>query len=335
MHQSSTSFLDRLALIVGVQPLGAVPVREMWREVFSAHSEEEVERCLAAGTPDTTPALATIPTQWPRPWVFGRLLVLALGVYGAFILAWTQSGNRNLIPGLILAGSFAVPMSTLVLFFEFNVRRNVSMYQLMRLLLIGGVLALLLSLFMYHVTDEFPIQWLGASVAGLVEEPAKLLTLAIVINNPRYRYTLNGLLLGAAVGTGFAAFESAGYAFRAGLEGGSGVMREVIFDRVLLAPFAHIVWTAMAAGALWRVKRDRPFDWNMIQEPRFKRVFLTAVVLHMIWDSDFELPGNLLFLLVGCIGWFVVAALIQEGLEEIRVEQTYFPMGDPGPGPAR
>jgi RsiW-degrading membrane proteinase PrsW (M82 family) len=321
VHQRTIKFPDRLARALGVQPLRHVPLRAMWTEVFRAHSEEDVERCLAAGAPQTTPPLAAVSTEWPRPWVFGRLLVLALAIYGAFVIAWTHSGNRNLIPGLILAGSFAVPMSILVLFFECNVRRNVSLYQVMRLLLLGGVLALLLSLFMYRVGAAFPIQWLGASLAGLVEEPAKLLTLAIVINSRRYRYTLNGLLLGAAVGTGFAAFESAGYAFRAGLEGGSLLMRDVILTRGLLAPFTHIVWTAMAAGALWRVKRGAPFRWTMLHEPRFGRVFAVAVMLHMIWDSSFQLLGNLPYLLAGLAGWFMVASLIQEGLQEIRDEQ--------------
>jgi RsiW-degrading membrane proteinase PrsW (M82 family) len=322
VHQRTIIFLDRLAHTVGVQPLHAMPLRAMWTEVFAAHSEEDVERVLAAGAPATTPSLAAVSTQWPRPWVFGRLLVLALLVYGAFVLAWSASGNRNLIPGLILAGSFAVPMSTLVLFFECNVRRNVSLYQVMRVLLLGGVLAMLLSLFVYRIGAAFPLQGLGASVAGLVEEPAKLLTLAILINNPRYRFTLNGLLLGAAVGTGFAAFESAGYAFRAGLEDGTLVMRDVIETRGLLAPFTHIVWTAMAAGALWRVKRAAPFNWRMVQEPRFRRVFAVAVVLHMIWDSDIPVLGDFLYLLVGAAGWFMVASLIQEGLEEIRAEQA-------------
>jgi RsiW-degrading membrane proteinase PrsW (M82 family) len=324
VHQRTEIFIDRLARAVGVQPLRSVPLRALGSEVFRAHSEEDVERCLAVGAPQTTPPLAAVSTEWPRPWVFGRLLILALAVYGAFSIAWTHSGNRNLIPGLILAGSFAVPMSILVLFFECNVRRNVSLYQVMRLLLLGGVLALLLSLFMYRVGAAFPIQWLGASIAGLVEEPAKLLTLAIVINNRRYRYTLNGLLLGAAVGTGFAAFESAGYAFRAGLEGGSLLMRDVILTRGLLAPFTHIVWSAMAAGALWRVKRGAPFRWTMLREPRFGRVFAVAVVLHMIWDSSYEVLGNLPYLLVGLAGWFMVASLIQEGLQEIRDEQRLY-----------
>jgi RsiW-degrading membrane proteinase PrsW (M82 family) len=323
-------FLDRLAHIAGVQPLAPVPLRAMWTAVFAAHSDEDIEHSLSAGAPQTTPTLAAVSTEWPRPWVFSRLLVLALAVYGVFVLAWTQSGNRNLIPGMILAGSFAVPMSTLVLFFECNVRRNVSMYQVLRLLLVGGVLALLLSLFMYRLGDAFPIQWLGASLAGLVEEPAKLLALTLVINNPRYRYILNGLLLGAAVGTGFAAFESAGYAFRAGLEGGSMAMRDVILTRGLLAPFTHIVWTAMAAGALWREKRDAPFSWRMVQEPRFCRVLVAAVLLHMIWDFDVDLPADLLHLLVGLVAWFMVACLVQEGLAQIREEQAL--NRDPGRG---
>ena len=317
------TFLERLAQLSGVQPLGPVPLRAMCAAIFATHSEADVERCLAVGAPETTPPISAVVTEWPRPWVFSRLLLLALAVYGAFILAWTQSGNRNLVPGLILAGAFAVPVSTLVLFFEFNVPRNVSLYQVVRLLLIGGVLALLLSLFLYHVGDAFPIQWLGASMAGLVEEPAKLMALAIVINNPRYRYTLNGLLLGAAVGTGFAAFESAGYAFRAGLDGGSDAMREVLMSRGVLAPFTHIIWSAMAAGALWRVKRDAPFAWHMVQDPRFRRVFIVAVILHMVWDADFGLSGDLLYVLLGLVGWFVVASLIQEGLQEIRVEQGH------------
>jgi RsiW-degrading membrane proteinase PrsW (M82 family) len=322
VHQRTTTFLDRLAHVVGVEPLRAVPLREMWTQVFSAHTEEDIERTLAAGAPETTPALAAVATQWPRPWVFGRLLMFALLIYGAFMLAWSASGNRNLVPGVILSGSFAMPMSTLVFFFECNVRRNVSLYQVMRVLLLGGVLALLLALFMYRIGAQFPLEGLGTAVAGLVEEPAKLLTLGILINNPRYRFTLNGLLLGAAVGAGFAAFESAGYAFRAGLEDGSLAMRDVILSRGLLAPFTHIVWTGMAAGALWRVKRGARFSWGMLQDSRFRRVFAVAVVLHMAWDSDF-IQGDLLYLLVGLAGWLMVACLIQEGLDEIRAEQMH------------
>jgi hypothetical protein len=69
------------------------------------------------------------------------------------------------------------------------------------------------------------------------------------------------------------------------------------------------------------VKGTARFSWRMVQDARFRRVFAVAVVLHMSWDSDSLLAGDLLFLLVGLAGWFMVASLIQEGLEEIRLEQ--------------
>jgi hypothetical protein len=92
VHQRTIILLERLARALGVQPLRQVLLRAVWTEVFSAHSEEDVERCLAPGAPQRTPPLAAVSTDWPRPWVFGRLLLLALAVYGAFISAWTHSG---------------------------------------------------------------------------------------------------------------------------------------------------------------------------------------------------------------------------------------------------
>ncbi|MHB8816625.1 MAG: PrsW family glutamic-type intramembrane protease [Steroidobacteraceae bacterium] len=141
----------------------------------------------------------------------------------------------------------------------------------------------------YQVATGAKLDWLGASVAGSVEEPGKLLVLTFLVNNRRYRCILNGLLLGAAVGVGFAAFESAGYAFLDLLQhvtfstDGYGAttlqlndvagMRQVIMSRGLLSPFGHIAWTAMSAGALWRVMGKTPFRLDMIRDSRFARVF--------------------------------------------------------------
>ena len=71
------------------------------------------------------------------------------------------------------------------------------------------------------------------------------------------------LLIGAAVGAGFGALESAGYAFEAFLrpvasEGGQGGLTKgynALVDNIVLrgflAPFMHVIWTANAAAALW------------------------------------------------------------------------------------
>lgn len=321
-----------------MQKLEGFSLGDTFSEVFSRHSDEEVERYFSVGGPDTTPSLEQIDVRWPRPWVFFRTFLVALGAYIAFVAAWNRFGNVKLLPGIIFVGSFAIPFATLILFFELNVRRNISLYQIGRLVALGGAASILLSLLGYQVASGFKLDWLGASVAGLVEEPGKLLVLAFVINNRKYRSILNGLLLGAAVGAGFAAFESAGYAFLYLLEHVSvsmqyngavtlqlndiAAMRQLIMSRGLLSPFGHIVWTGMSAAALWRVMGNDPFRWEMLKDPRFTRVFAAAILLHMIWDSPLQLPFDGLYILLGAVAWVVVLGLVQEGLEELRSRQS-------------
>ena len=329
---------DRISTAAGVEKLKGFSLGETFSEVFSRHSDEEVERYFSVGGPDTTPPLAQIDVRWPKPWVFFRTFLVALGTYIAFVQAWQQFGNVKLLPAIIFVGSFGIPFATLILFFELNIRRNVSLYQVVRLVALGGAASIVLSLLGYQMVSGFKLDWLGASLAGLIEEPGKLLVLAFVVNNRRYRSILNGLLLGAAVGAGFAAFESAGYAFLyllqhlgvSMLNNGNvtlqlndiDAMRQLIMSRGLLAPFGHIAWTAMSAAALWRVKGDAPFRLEMLKDSRFTRVFGAAVLLHMIWDSPLELPFDGLYFLLGAIAWIIVLGLVQEGIAELRARQA-------------
>ena len=79
---------------------------------------------------------------------------------------------------------------------------------MVKLFLLGGITSLIFSLFLFKWTNL--ISWMGAMSGGIVEETGKAAALFLIINNLKYRATLNGLLFGAAVGAGFAAFESSG-----------------------------------------------------------------------------------------------------------------------------
>jgi protease PrsW len=310
----------RITNAAGVEQLEGFKLGEMFSEVFKKHTDDEVEAYFTVGTAETIPDITEVDTTWPRPWVFFRTFAGAMLVYLGFVQAWQQFHAINLIPGAIVVGSFVVPLSVLIFFFETNVRRNVSLYQVIKLLFFGGILSLIFSLILFKV---IAINALGASVAGLVEEPGKLLALLLVVNIPKYKYTHNGLLFGAAVGTGFAAFESAGYALMIGLSSGQPqVIFDIILLRGMLAPFAHIVWTAMCGAALWKVKGDRPFSLEMIQDSRFLRIFGIAVVLHMLWNSPIELPVYGKYIGLGLVAWTVILALIQDGLQQLRVEKV-------------
>ncbi len=323
-HQNlSSKMSDTVTDWAGVERLEGFKLGDVFSEALKKHSSIEVEEYFTVGAPSTTPSIENVDTSWPKPWVFLRTFIAAAFVYFIFVQVWYQYFNENLIPGLILVGSFAVPVSALIFFFEMNARKNVSLYQVIRLLFLGGIISITVSLVFFDMTDNLKLDWLGASIAGLAEEPGKLLALFIVINSPKYRYTLNGLLFGAAIGTGFAAFESAGYALHAGLDSHNmDVMLESIMHRGMLSPFGHIIWTGMCGAALWKVKGANSFKFEMLQDPRFYRVFIMAILLHMVWNSPLELPFYGKNIILGVIGWIVIFSLIQSGLKQIMEEKA-------------
>ena len=322
-------FMHQVTQLAGEDRIEGFSFKQLFSEVFARHASQEVEEYFTVGTSRTTPDIAAVDPSWPHPWVFFRTFVGALIVYLVFLLAYNQYGNINLVPGLIIVGSFAVPLSMVILFVEINARKNVSLYQVVRLIFAGGVLGLVLSLILYSVTDTMKLYWLGDTIAGLVEEPGKLLAVLLVINSMWHRYILNGLLFGAAIGAGFAAFESAGYALHIGLQN-TAAMTHNIMTRGMLSPFGHVAWTAMSAAALWKVLGPERFRFSMVKDLRFLRIFAIAIALHMIWDWSFDLPFYGKYLILGAVAWIIIIALIQDGLKQLREEKEAAASAPPG-----
>ncbi len=317
---------DRLATATGIEAPDEWNAREMFADVAKRHADEDVAAYFTVGTAATTPGLMDIDSQWPKPWVFVRVFALTLALYIGFGFAWNEFANVNLIPGLIMIGSVAVPLSLLIFFFEVNVPRNISLYQVIKLVLTGGLVSIIVSLFFFEWTAGLT-NWIGAASAGIIEETGKALTLLLVVNRPRYRWTLNGLLLGATVGTGFAVFESAGYALRAALGPGEiQAMRDTIMQRGVLTMLGgHVLWTGLVGAALWRVRDDKPFNRLMLADARFLRVFAVCAVMHMLWNSSLRFPlfgyyGK--YVVLGLVAWSLVLGMIQSGLKQIRLAQV-------------
>jgi protease PrsW len=310
--------------LIGLEELKDFKLKSIFSQVFKKHTLGEMEDQLITGTMNSTPPLAEIEVGWAKPWLFFRMLVLTVALDFLLIVAFNMFQNVNLLPGIIFVGSFAVPFATLMFFLEMNAPRNISIFVMLVFLFAGGVLSLFVTLIFFDRL-EFLSSWMGAPAAGIIEETAKLLCIVLFLPKlTRYKWVLNGLLIGAAVGTGFAAFESAGYALNLMLQNNSfslGV--DVIIMRGILAPFGHIIWTGNAAAALWLVKGDRPFSWGMLKDMRFLRVFLSSVLLHFLWDTSFTilpLPyvGDLKLLILGVIGWAITLRLIQVGLKQLN-----------------
>ena len=358
----------RITSIAGVEKIEGLHRKDFFSQVFKKRSDDEIDEIFGTGTKTTTPPLETIDTRWPHPWLFVRAAIAAALLCAGFYYGFVHFRNDNFLPGLILVGSFAIPLATLIFFVEMNVPRNMSLYQIFKLVNAGGVVALIFTVLLgqwgdYFGFHESVVTLGGAAMVGVVEESAKIGAVILFMRNKRFRWTLNGLLIGAAVGTGFAAFESAGYALRTLMEPvnayiapvvvevlkqlphgatetsfkeavvaalgqlwgvGIGNMLNVIGMRALLAPLGHVVWTALAAAALWKVKGDQPFQWRMLADRRFLRVFLLVAVCHTLWDLTWIHNVAWVYtkyLMLGFIAWVVVLAYVQEGLTQIRQAQ--------------
>ena len=315
---------------LGLERIEPFSLAAFFGGVLSARSSDQIEDHLSVGFRGTTPPLSPAMAEMPTPWLFGRCLLVTLLVFVPLYYALALSGNPLLLPGVILIGAFAVPISTLVLFFELNTPRNVSITRVSMLFMMGAAVSLLLSTLLFQ--NFAFLNLFGPPIAGVFEEIGKLAALAIVTRNfdiRRYPYALNGLLFGAAVGAGFAAFETAGYALVFGLQGGGNAMVAVLQMRGLLAPFAHIVWTAMVGCLFWRAQIRNLGIVETLREPGFRRVLLAAIMLHAVWNLNLGLPFGANRIASGIISWIIIISLVQSGLREVgRMAR-----GEGGPAP--
>jgi RsiW-degrading membrane proteinase PrsW (M82 family) len=321
----SRSFADTIADLARVERLEGFSLGQLLSATFSKQDPDAIERHFSTGLPENTPPLAQIETGWPKPWMFVRLLLLSVLLFGGAVLLAQAFGNPLLIPTIIVLGSLAAPMATVVFFYELNSPRNVSLYLVVRTLMIGGLVSIGFSLMLFELTAG--LSWVGPPLAGLVEEIGKLVTVFVIakgLDPKRYPYILNGLLFGACVGAGFAIFETMGYAlmFLIETEGNFGAMMQIIIVRGLLAPFAHVVWTALAAGALWRVKLDAPLRLDMLFHSRVLRMLAVVMPLHALWNLGLIDPPFLLkYVALGVVAWIIAFSMLQTGLKQIKAAQ--------------
>ena len=157
--------------------------------------------------------------------------------------------------------------------------------------------------------------FIHAMTTALIEEHAKVLATAYFIKEMKdKRYILNGLLIGGAVGAGFAAFETAGYILRNG--------GDVAFWRALLAIGMHVSWAGVTGAAIMIVlkKNNNNFNWNLIWSGESLRFLILVILLHGLWNTIFFATaleyvkwGGLTIII-----WLAIMIILNRGLKEVN-----------------
>lgn len=291
-QEGISRFAEAVSSEIGEAGKTEIHVRDLFSQVFTKHSQEEAEELFSYGTSKTTPAKKDIITTWPKPWLYSRIFFY---LFLTEILLWICASlfqNLFSVPGMIFIGAMIVPFSGLIFFWEVNAPRNISIFSTVKIFFAGGAFSLLATMILYAIAGDSvnSASILSAMIVGLVEETGKMIIASRYLNKLKDKYILNGLLIGAAVGAGFAVFETAGYAMYSFLVNNygtlsSGSAMSTLVVRSILALGGHISWTAVASAGYVAALADSKDASGVFTNRRFYFFFLLVVLLHGLWDG--------------------------------------------------
>jgi protease PrsW len=248
----------------------------------------------------------------PEISLWRRVLITTLLAFSLGIVIMGLTQNPILFPTVLMLGTFAVPAAYVAFFYDHRHLSKLTLPTTILSFLYGGVLgvfasALLEPIFIVRLDPSTTL------VVGLIEEFAKILGVLMIARHRRHDAELDGLILGAAAGMGFASMESSGYAFVTflGSGGNLSLMVGVTLLRGILSPVGHGTWTAILASVLFRESAAGRFRINS----KVVRAYFLVAILHGLWDglpavvSAILSPGFDVFIgqaIVGGISLFIL-----------------------------
>jgi RsiW-degrading membrane proteinase PrsW (M82 family) len=264
---------------------------------------------------------------------WSRVLLTGLSLYALGLAVLVATENPVIFPTVVMLGTFLVPAAYVAFFYERRHLTTLSLPSTFLSFFYGGVLGVFAAASLEPVFIG-QINFFTAFEVGLIEEFAKVLGVLVIARHHRHNSELDGLILGAAAGMGFAALESTGYTFTTFLESGGSLSMIVAVTllRGLLSPLGHGTWTAILAAVLFRESRVGHFRLN----GRVVGAYLTVVALHGLWDGLPSLLANVVAsgldvfiaqMSVGAIGLLILwrrwreARLLQESRLAITTPQ--------------
>jgi protease PrsW len=238
----------------------------------------------------------------PRWWV---VFLVGLGLWIASIAVTSFTHNLNMIPTVVLLGSFLVPVTAVVWYVDHDPSPLLGPRRIFDAFAFGGVIGVLaVSLVEFWL---LALGLLGTLGVGLSEEGVKALAVAVLAWHLPVYSRRDGIVLGATVGFGFAALESSGYAFTSllvvhgpvvALSLNSLVYTELV--RSVLAPFGHGLWTAIMGGVLFGAGRNGHLrlTWGVVL------TYLGVSILHATYDTLASIPGYAVVSVIG-LAWLI------------------------------
>lgn len=317
-----------------VHQLRNQPGSVRWKDLVSSpntpHSHKEREQILQTGTAGHQAMAPDLYQGWQRPWYFWRALKLGLAIIAAcFAMVYACQLMLNVtmqvsLEMLFLIPPMVIPLVLMIFFWELNVPRNLTIWEILAYFLVGTILSMGCNALMFVLVGSE-----GGSMAALREEPAKLLAGLMLIyycsSKGKKIYGLTGLVIGAAVGSGFSAFETISYGLHYDLD--------TVMMRVCFAVVGHTLYSCsyLAAAALHTTGGKITFQSFCNQD--FLLTFGCSVFCHAFWNAS-GVPLLLKFVLTLVLLWFSALWIIRKCLVQVLPDRSWDPAGPVSAGRA-
>ena len=309
-----------------VSPTQKFSYADIFSGVFAKHTRKDLDNTFSAGMHGRTPEGGDLLTGWQKPWVFSRVLLYGLIAWALIILSVNIFGDDMITGGaLFIVPAAVVPLSGLFFFWEMNIPRNIPFYDIVKWTVLGGIACSSIATVITILTQSYEIEngIVKYFSVGVVEETTKLILVALILRKRERCWGLNGLLVGAAVGCGFAVFETNGYGIEMYM---NYSLTDAITNqagRGALGLCGHVAWAAMYGCALALVKGKQKLEFKHFVHPTFLIAFFSAILLHGIFDiyvdssvsplvtffAEHDLTG-LYYLMYGNTVTFILCAMV-------------------------
>ena len=111
-----TENLDKLT---GAKSKSYVTFKDLFKNTFKKHTEEELDEVFVCGSSKTTPNIKDINPNKASAWVYFKILVFFLIAYIPTRIGYINYGNGNFLPAMIILAAFAIPVTILIFFFVY------------------------------------------------------------------------------------------------------------------------------------------------------------------------------------------------------------------------
>lgn len=315
---------------------------DIFSDVFKKHGRDAKSELMLRGIGKNIPSPDRMLRDWQKPWLFARIGLAGLLLSLLVFISCQIFASDGMMLVFCMLPAFVVPFALMIFYWEMNIPGNVSIYEALLMTLLGGILSLTVTGIVRILTED------ASNTAFLLgpfpEELAKLVIVYLLLSRKKFSYGLQGILIGGAVGVGFAAIESAGYALSTGLGGGNIALNLLI--RGILAIGGHAVWAAVYGGALALAKGKGSLTPRCLCNSLFVMSWTGAFLLHTIWNFSIvylaaALPEPVVlffyymeiwyikYIILIVLGWLLLMVVMRKSIRQmVRVDAMYQEVSD-------